>query len=722
MSLAFFLNLTAQPTSYVPLLDSNVKVLEKVESRKDGKFLWYPGQLSAHLQQIRLRESQERCVNVGYPGNFYKPAEKTFFKKNINLTAPTRIEWKSTGQVKLSDNGKDVFDSQNAYNLSKGRHNLIFEVNTDNNLPAFQVLFDGIPSTENWSASLDGQYWSPAETSEVFGSNGKLPLEDPEVTVEISPVSISPISNSVQNGEKTIIHKNGFILVDFYHLEVGKVTFQAKGKGKLTVYVGESPDETLNENEKLFEQKPIESIQLKGNLEEITLPDRALRYVKIFSDSGCEISDIKFSAKVWPVDFKMSFESSDQEINKIWDASVATLLTSTHGFYLDGIKRDYLPWSMDAVLSTFGGDYVFADEQVSLNSLSVALLPLNPQKSDLGIPDYPLHALIGLKQHYKRYGNFQSILAYRDRIEQLLRFYETIQDDRGFISANVGVSWGFVPGWATRRGPDRKGTPAYAQSMLYYNYKIGAEFSEKWGDKKSAKHFNAKAEKLKESIISHFWDEDKGLFINGYTQKGEIDTTISHHAQYWAILAGIFPEKHYDNLFETLPKIPYYKDYVSFEKGYEFIAYAKANRVRDMWTFLKEVFGDWLDQGHTRFPENFSYKKTKNEQLVFYSRPYGLSLCHGANGVPGIVAVLNGIAGFSQDDLKLNQYTIKPDLMDLEWANIEFPVKEGKIKLNLSKNGESKIEIPAGCEVRVISSKSGKPINLKKSGVYNFKL
>ena len=73
----------------------------------------------------------------------------------------------------------------------------------------------------------------------------------------------------------------------------------------------------------------------------------------------------------------MSFECNDERMNNIWNASVASLHTSTHGFYLDGIKRDYLPWSMDAVLSTFAGDYLFGDEQVSRNSLSVAMLPLN---------------------------------------------------------------------------------------------------------------------------------------------------------------------------------------------------------------------------------------------------------------------------------------------------------------------------------------------------------
>ena len=71
--------------------------------------------------------------------------------------------------------------------------------------------------------------------------------------------------------------------------------------------------------------------------------------------------------------------------------------------------------------------------------------------------------------------------------------------------------------------------------MLYYNYKIGADFSEKWGDRKSAKHYRMKAEALKKSIIKHFWNEEQGLFINGYTKDGKLDTVISHHAQYWAI-------------------------------------------------------------------------------------------------------------------------------------------------------------------------------------------
>ncbi|GAB6010968.1 alpha-L-rhamnosidase-related protein [Viscerimonas tarda] len=714
----FATSLQSQNRPYDPLLDTRAKMLENPVKNGKGEYSWYPGQLSAHLQQRRVKESGERCVNVGYPGKFYAPVYRTSFRKEVNFQSETSMEWTSTGAMKLFVNGKETSNIGSSIQLPKGKSVILFEVNTENNLPAIKVSFNGQITVEGWEASLDDLEWNFAETSPVFGTGGKMPLDDPEIAVDIQPVAVLPIRNATIDNEKIKIHKNGYILVDFFHLEVGKVSFTAKGKGKLTAFVGESPEESLNENTKAFEQYPIEPYSLSESETQITLPERAVRYVKLFSDNECEISSVKFTAKIWPVDFKMSFECNDERINAIWNASVATLHTSTHGFYLDGIKRDYLPWSMDAVLSTFAGDYLFGDEQVSRNSLSVALLPLNPQKSDLGIPDYPLHALVGFNHYYKRYGDFNTILSYRNRMEQLLRLYEMLQDERGFISANVGVSWGFVPGWATKRGPDKKGTPAYAQIMLYYNYKIGADFSEKWGDKNAAKHYKEKAESLRKSIVKHFWDEEQGLFINGYTKEGELDKTISHHAQYWAILAGIFPESRYDNLFDVLPKIPYYRDYVSFEKGYEFLAYSKAGRVREMWSFLSDVFGDWLAQGHSRFPENFSYKKTKDEQLVFYSRPYGLSLCHGANGVPGVVAVLNGIAGFSQSETQLNHYTICPDMMDLEWATIEFPVKEGKIKLNLSKTGETQIEIPEGCKVDFID-KNAKKTALSKKGIYN---
>jgi hypothetical protein len=323
-----------------------------------------------------------------------------------------------------------------------------------------------------------------------------------------------------------------------------------------------------------------------------------------------------------------------------------------HNFYLDGAKRDYLPWSMDAIASLLAGDYLFGDQQVSRNGLSIALTPPNPEVSDLGIMDYPLHALIGFKQNYLRYGDINTSLLFKDRIIQMLALYEFIQDENGFISDKHSTA-GFVPEWATKMGPDGKGIPTYGQIMLYKNYVIGAYFAHLWKENVLAKKYEGKAAVLQQNIMKHFWDKERKAFINGYTKDGEKDTRISHHAQYWAILADLFPSEDYDHLYNVvIPNIHYYKEDISYEKGYEFLAYAKAGRVRDMFSLLNLVWGDWLRQGYTRFPENFSQQASLKQQLVFYNRPYGLSLCHGANGVPPVVAILHGIFGFSQSEKK----------------------------------------------------------------------
>ena len=354
----------AQNVQYDPLLDPAVKIPVKPTISESGEYLWYPGQLSAHLQQQRLKESKERCVNVGYPGKFYAPVFKTYFRKEVKLSAETKVEWQSTGIEKVYVDGIESNNYRNSLQLSKGKSILLFEVKTENNLPSIKVTLNNKIDVDGWQASLDGAHWNFAETSPIFGTSGKMPLDDPEIDVVVSPVNILPVRNAIVEKDKAIIHKNGYVLIDFFHLEVGKISFIAKGKGKLTAIVGESPEEALNENSKFFEQQPVEPYELSDNETLITLPERAVRYLKLFCDEGCEVSSIQFIAKIWPVDIQMSFECDNERINNIWNASVATVHTSMHGFYLDGIKRDYLPWSMDAVLCSFGGEYVFSDKQV----------------------------------------------------------------------------------------------------------------------------------------------------------------------------------------------------------------------------------------------------------------------------------------------------------------------------------------------------------------------
>ena len=717
----------AQTKEFDPSLDPNVTIVSRQSQEEwNSRYMWYPGQLAAFYQQQCARISKERCVNVGYPGKFFAKNNHAWFRKEVRLKKESSLCWEGPSDIILYINGVKQSVSGKQVILPVGRSSLLFEVTTDDSLPCIILKGAGLENPDEWQVSMDKEHWTIPESAVMYNKPGVLPDAPQDMTARIKPSQILPMRNAEMQGKDGIsIGKNGYVLIDFFHLEIGTLTFQAKGKGTITVRVGETPEEALERDDKKLEQYPLAPVTLSEEGGTITLPERALRYVSLECDKGAEITSLRFDASLWPVEHQMQFETDDDYVNNLFKMSSATLQTSMHRFYLDGVKRDFLPWSMDALVSTLAGDYLFGDQQVSKNGISIALMPLDPQKSDIGIPDYPLHALFGLKQNYLRFGDLATSLQYKDRIIQLLDFYASIVDENGFVHGNYGDrQFGYTPGWSTYNGPVRKGVAAYAQIMLYYNYVTGAYFADLWKESALADRYRKLARNLKKKIFEHFWDDDRKVFINGTMNDNvTVDKRISHHAQYWGILADIFPEEHYDNLFENiLPNLPNYYEVVSYEKGYEFLAYAKAGRIKELWDHIYGVFGDWMDQGHTRFPENFMMNASRARQLVFYNRPYGLSLCHGANGVPVVVGALNGLIGFSQSSMKTNEYTIKPELLHLKWIHSRIPVKEGYIVLKLNAEGESTIDIPAGCTVRIIKKIGKKPLVLREQGGYSFRL
>lgn len=717
----------AQTKEFDPSLDPNVTIVSRQSQEEwNSRYMWYPGQLAAFYQQQCARISKERCVNVGYPGKFFAKNNHAWFRKEVRLKKESSLCWEGPSDIILYINGVKQSVSGKQVILPVGRSSLLFEVTTDDSLPCIILKGAGLENPDEWQVSMDKEHWTIPESAVMYNKPGVLPDAPQDMTARIKPSQILPMRNAEMQGKDGVsIGKNGYVLIDFFHLEIGTLTFQAKGKGTITVRVGETPEEALERDDKKLEQYPLAPVTLSEEGGTITLPERALRYVSLECDKGAEITSLRFDASLWPVEHQMQFETDDDYVNNLFKMSSATLHTSMHRFYLDGVKRDFLPWSMDALVSTLAGDYLFGDQQVSKNGISIALMPLDPQKSDIGIPDYPLHALFGLKQNYLRFGDLATSLQYKDRIIQLLDFYASIVDENGFVHGNYGDrQFGYTPGWSTYNGPVRKGVAAYAQIMLYYNYVTGAYFADLWKESALADRYRKLARNLKKKIFEHFWDDDRKVFINGTMNDNvTVDKRISHHAQYWGILADIFPEEHYDNLFENiLPNLPNYYEVVSYEKGYEFLAYAKAGRIKELWDHIYGVFGDWMDQGHTRFPENFMMNASRARQLVFYNRPYGLSLCHGANGVPVVVGALNGLIGFSQSSMKTNEYTIKPELLHLKWIHSRIPVKEGYIVLKLNAEGESTIDIPAGCTVRIIKKIGKKPLVLREQGGYSFRL
>ena len=684
------------------ILPLSASVATKVDA-----YLWYPGQLAAYMQERQKAISKARCINVDYPGRFFCPVTKTWFKTSINLRTNCTLRFRSSGRATVYVDGNISKSS-----IPSGKHSIIIKVVTDSCLPTVRISNTELCAPSIWKTSLDGKTWNPAESSQEAWIDKVLdPLPgamgSAETTVPVKASSAvvlrqCDISTSADNSLKLNFCSNGAVLIDFNTLEIGNVSFIANGNGTLHFTAGETQEEAMNENQRYNEQIELPTIKLNGGEQHITLPVYALRYLKIRATGSCKVDDVVFNTLMWPVHSQLTFKCSDERMNRMFNAGIATLKTSLHNFYLDGVKRDFLPWAMDAMVSSLGANYAFGDQQVTRNCISIALMRPSPTADDFGVVDYPLHALIGLQGEYLRYGDINTSLMFRDRIEQQMALYEKCLNGKGFIESKQ-PTWGFIPGWNLKNGPEKFGVASYAQMLLYINFKIAADFENLWGDKKAADHYIRCAARLGHAIMSTFWDEKRHAFVNGYNKKEELDTRISHQAQIAGVLAGLYPEKYYDTLFEDiLPHLPYYYTDVSYEKGYDALAYVKAGKVQQLYTLLDKVWGHWLDEGYIRYPENFSIGAPMSQQLSFYGRPFGLSQCHGANGVPPVIAALRGIIGFSEDSQNRGQYTFKPSLLTMSFAEGTIPVREGEINVHFSKDGQSSVSVPARCKVTVL--------------------
>ncbi|HVN79305.1 MAG TPA: hypothetical protein VMW38_09940, partial [Terriglobia bacterium] len=346
-----------------PLLDPRCYQLPgaKVEVWP-AHWIWYPGQLTAHLHARTLQASMGRCAQVGYPSSFRQPLSFVYFRKRAVLSEGSGIRWAGPlARIRFILNGAEADITVREKVVPAGPVEIVVRIDFARGLPC--LLLDGgkannVSTGENWEASLDFHQWVEAEGSSSFCSPDTLPDEEREVTIEI------PVDQVVQSKQVTTTTE-GFLLaagselvVDFRHDEVGQLAFDLEGQGELTTRVGESIPEVLDPDERYFEQRPIPPTPCAAQARTVLLPLRGLRYASLSANQPLVLKNLHFLARVTPVQYRGHFECSDPEVNEIWAAGAATIHSCLHGFYWDGIRRDGLPWD-DGVISLEAADAVF---------------------------------------------------------------------------------------------------------------------------------------------------------------------------------------------------------------------------------------------------------------------------------------------------------------------------------------------------------------------------
>lgn len=711
-----------------PWLDEYCKIINPPEAEVwGGMWMWYPGQKTAHIHSSKLRNSMVRCTNMGYPGNFCQPNCQVFFRKQVTLNTDSEMRWRGPlSRIRMSIDGIERDITIRKIILNAGTHLIEVKVDFSESLPCILIEGEGLSSPYGWQTSLDQQSWIEPEFEDLFSCPYVLPDQKREVVVEIPVNSVISAINVIKAENGYVFSESGSLIIDFWHDEIGSLSFDAEGEGQIKINTGESLAEAIDTDPVNSEQLPIPEIELTSFSKPILTPERCIRFVHIRSTGPCTIKNLIFKASVTPVEYKGSFSCSDEELNKIWEAGAATIHSCMHDFYLDGIKRDALPWAADAVMGMFAGDCVFYDSIIARNSIVSQLLPLKTTAKDFGIIDYPTFLFLGFEHDYYVRGELAFPGRYKQNMYDLLDFYNSIQNKQGFISGKNFNNWGFFPDWSLtpETGPDRFGIPCYAQMLIMRSFEIGAYFARLFHDIDKAEKYSQIALKMRKSIIDVFWDNDKGVFLNGIDSTGKLDIRLTSFAQVWGILFDLVKPEKYKTIFDRVLDNPEREKLsLSLNQLFEGLVYAKAQRLESFLNRLKKVWGDILNEGYTRFPEDIRPWQNPDERLELYGRPYANSLCHVWAGATPVLALSRGVLGILPIGCGYSECIINPQMANLDWINGEIPVPSGKISLQLHKKEGGILTLPPKVNAILVGSKAenGK-IKLAGPGTFHFKI
>ncbi len=387
------------------------------------------------------------------------------------------------------------------------------------------------------------------------------------------------------------------------------------------------------------------------------------------------------------LDYKGSFECSDEKLTQIWNTAAYTAHVNMQEYLWDGIKRDRLVWigdmhtEVNTILTAFGyNDIVPRSLDVVRDETPVGAW-MN------GISSYSIWWLLIHCDWYRAFGDRAYLEEQRDYLRGLLTVLAGCVDEDGVehMPENRFLDW--------PNNADPIAIHAGLQGCLKLALDNVAYLLRELGEDETAALCEVAAERMKKHVP---------------------DTNGSKQAASLLALSGLADPK---EINEKIMVPGGGQGYSTFFGYYILAAKALAGDYAGALNDMKEYWGGMLDMGATTFWEDFDLKWMENAGRIDEVVPEGMvdihgdygnycyikfrhSLCHGWASGP-CPYLSNYVLGIK--NLAPCKYEVKPELAWLDWAKGTYPTPKGNISVWAFKDADGKLNVqidaPEGIEI-----------------------
>lgn len=662
-------------------------------------WIWYPGDYEIWLSNQMQNRRTDRGVFFPVFWKVDSHYNLMDFHKVYTLTAPETISIYVEGQYNVKLDGKPIEGTPKTLLVPAGKHKINIKVFNQASVPAVFVKGKTIVSDPSWLTTFEDKEWidETGKTSDVSAtkwlSAGSWNFNSPTALPSAFKLPTKPLEAT------QVTTSNGSRLYDFGKETFGFIKLHGlQGKGRVTIYYGESKEEALDKNEAVTID--VLDISNTAKKDSTMVLSKAFRYVQIVTEGNVSYSKASALYEYADIEDKGSFTCNDAAINKIYDVAKYTLHLSTREFFIDGIKRDRWVWSGDAYQS-YLMNYYLMNDNATVTRTMYALRGKDPVTGHINtIMDYTFYWFLSIYDYYLFTGDKKFIEQNYDKMKSLMDYVMARRNKNGLLEWMPG-DWIFID-WAA--GLSKKGEVSFEQLLFARSLETMALCADIVKDETHAGTYKKLAIEMRTKLFELYWNKDKQALVHSRID-GVPTQNITRYANMFSIFFNYFTEAQKQGvkksvlLNDSIQKIT--TPYMRFYELESLCAMGEQNYVLDQ---MKAYWGGMLDLGATSFWEEYNPDKKGEEHYSMYGRKFGKSLCH-AWGASPIYLLGKYYLGVQPTAPGFAKYTVTPALGGLQWMEGKVPTPNGVIALKVSTTN-IQIQSPTGEGTLRIRSKT----------------
>ena len=663
-------------------------------------WIWYPGDYEIWLSN----QMQNRRTDRGsfFPVFWKVDAHYVLmdFHKDFETTQAEQVSIFTEGTYNVKLDGQLIEGQPKTILVPAGKHRINIKVFSQATVPAVFVQGKTIVSDASWLVTFEDKEWidETGKTSDISATKwlqaGAWNFNDPKKLpsqFKLPTTVMKPVSGQVKGNE--------------FVLDFGKETFGfiklhgLSGKGKLTIYYGESKEEAMSNQGAVT----IDVLQLNGlaKKDSVMPLSKAFRYARVVKDPSIQVAEVSMLHEFADLKERGGFTCSDPEINRIYEVAKYTLHLNSREFFIDGIKRDRWVWSGDAYQSYLMNYYLYFDNPTVSRTI-LALRGKDPVTGHVNtIMDYTFYWFLSIYDYYQYSGDKTFINQFYPRMQSLMDYCLGRRNKDGFMEGLPG-DWVFVD-WADKLS--KKGALSFEQLLFCRSLETMAICAKLVNDNVAAAKYEQEAAQLKTKLMATYWNPSKQAMVHSLIN-GSQSENVTRYTNMFAIFFDYFNQdqkaavKQSVLLNDKIQKIT-----TPYMRFYELEALCAMGEQKFVTKEIKDYWGGMLALGATSFWEEYNPTKKGAEHYAMYGREFGKSLCH-AWGASPIYLLGKYYLGVKPTSPGYATYAIDPALGGLEWMQGKVPTPNGEVELYCNKTEIKLSTANAGVGTLTIKSKT----------------